>query len=173
MTVAIRERNGTRPAPVESPLVNAQNFYTAITRAAFGARLWTNNVEELVAKLERQSGEKTSSSEGMGRLKTDRVDIFSNRREGHLASMRDEQERVRTERRDRALERQLHYRDRAPRGAAEHLAEGARSIAQLIDSFLESILDSARMDARAPKAGIDRESQFPAPRPGPSHGPER
>ncbi|RJG52413.1 conjugative relaxase [Sphingobium terrigena] len=160
-------------APVESPLVNAQNFYTAITRAAFGARLWTNNVEELIAKLERRSGEKTSSSEGLGRLKTDRVDIFSKRREQHLASMRAEQERTRTERRDRALERQLHYRDRAPRGAAEHLAEGARSIAQLLDRFLENILDSARMDARAPITGIDRESQFPAARPEPSHGPER
>ncbi|AOF94869.1 MobF family relaxase [Sphingobium sp. RAC03] len=160
-------------APVESPLVNARNFYTAITRAAFGARLWTNNVEELIAKLERQSGEKTSSSEGLGRLKTDRVDIFSKRREGHLAGMRAEQERFRMERRDWALERQLHYHDRAPRGAAEHLAEGARSIAQLLDSFLENILDGARMDARAPKTGIEREHQFPALRPGPSHGPER
>ncbi|MBJ7440864.1 MAG: relaxase domain-containing protein [Sphingopyxis sp.] len=160
-------------APVESPLVNAQNFYTALTRAAFGARLWTNNVEELIAKLDRRSGEKTSSSEGLGRLKTDRVDIFSKRREGHLAGMRAEQERFRMERRDWALERQLHYHDRAPRGAAEHLAEGARSIAQLLDSFLENILDGARMDARAPKTGIEREHQFPALRPGPSHGPER
>ena len=160
-------------APVESPLVNAQNFYTAVTRAAFGARLWTNNVKELIAKLESQSGEKTSSSEGLGRLKTDRVDIFSKRREQHLASMRAEQERVRTERRDRALERQLHYRDRAPRGAAEHLAEGARSIAQLLDRFLQNILENARMDPRALKTGIDRENQFPAARPEPSHGPER
>jgi len=160
-------------APVESPLVNAQNFYTAITRAAFGARLWTNNVEELIAKLERRSGEKTSSSEGLGRLQTDRADIFSKRREQHLASMRAEQERVRTERRDRALERQLHYRDRAPRGAAEKLAEGARSIAQLLDSFLGNILENARMDAREPKTGVDRENLFPAARPEPSHGPER
>lgn len=160
-------------APIESPLVNAQNFYTAITRAAFGARLWTNNVEELIAKLDRQSGEKTSSSEGLGRLKTDRVDIFSKRREGHLAGLRAEQERLRTDRRDRAIERQLHYRERSPRGAAEHLAEGARSIAQLLDRFLENILDSARMDARAAKTGIDRENQFPEPRPEPSHGPER
>lgn len=160
-------------APVESPLVNAQNFYTAITRAAFGARLWTNNVEELIAKLDRRSGEKTSSSEGLGRLKTDRVDIFSKRREAHLAGMRAEQERVRTERRERALVRQLHHRDRAPRGAAEHLAESGRSIALLLDRFLKNTLDSVRMDARAAKTGIDRENQFPAPRPEPSRGPER
>jgi len=160
-------------APVESPLVNAQNFYTAITRAAFGARLWTNNDKELIAKLERQSGEKTSSSEGLGRLKTDRVEAFSKRREGHLASIRAEQERVRTERRDRALERQLHYRDRSPRGAAEHLAAGARNIAQTLDKFLVSILEHARAEGLAPKTGIDRENQSPAPRPEPSHGPER
>ncbi|MGE6695138.1 MobF family relaxase [Sphingobium limneticum] len=160
-------------APVESPLVNAQNFYTAITRAAFGARLWTNNVKELIAKLERQSGEKTSSSEGLGRLKTDRVDAFSKRREGHLENLRAEQERDRNERRDRALERQLHYRDRSPRGAAEHLADGARNIAQVLDRFLAGILDHARAEGRAPKIGINRENHSPAPRPEPSHGPER
>jgi len=160
-------------APVESPLVNAQNFYTAITRAAFGARLWTNNVKELIAKLERQSGEKTSSSEGLGRLKTDRVDAFSKRREGHLENLRAEQERDRNERRDRALERQVHYRDRSPRGAAEHLADGARNIAQVLDRFLAGILDHARAEGRAPKIGINRENHSPAPRPEPSHGPER
>lgn len=160
-------------APVESPLVNAQNFYTAITRAAFGARLWTNNVKELIAKLERQSGEKTSSTEGLGRLKSDRVDAFSKRREEHLASLKAEQERLRAERRGRVLERQLHYRERPPHGAAEHLAEGARSLAQLLDSFLGGILDHARMDGRAPKAGVDRQSRSPAPQHEPSHGPER
>ncbi|EXS69488.1 MULTISPECIES: MobF family relaxase [unclassified Sphingobium] len=160
-------------APVESPLVNAQNFYTAITRAAFGARLWTNNVKELIAKLERQSGEKTSSLEGLGRLKTDRVDAFSKRREDHLASLRAEQERDRNERRDWALDRQHHYRDRSPRGAAEHLADGARSIAQVLDRFLAGIPDHARAEGRAPKTGINRENHSPAPRPEPSHGPER
>lgn len=160
-------------APVESPLVNAQNFYTAITRAAFGAKLWTNDVKELIAKLERQSGEKTSSSEGLGRIKTDRVDTFSKRREDHLASLKAEQERLRAERRDRALERQLYYLKRPPRSAAEHLAEGARSIAQFLDSFLGGILDRARMDGSAQKPGIDRQSPSPASQPKPSHGPER
>jgi hypothetical protein len=144
-----------------------------ITRAAFGARLWTNNVKELIAKLERQSGEKTSSLEGLGRLKTDRVDAFSKRREDHLASLRAEQERDRNERRDWALDRQHHYRDRSPRGAAEHLADGARSIAQVLDRFLAGILDHARAEQSAPKTSIDRESQPHAPRPEPSHGPDR
>lgn len=91
----------------------------------------------------------------------------------HLASMKAEQERVRTERRDRALERRLHYRDRSPRGAAEHLADGARSIAQSLDRFLAGILDHARAEGKAPKTGIDWGNQSPAPRTEPSHGPER
>lgn len=160
-------------APVESPLVNAQNFYTAITRAAFGARLWTNDVEALIAKLERQSGEKTSSSEGLGRLKADRVDALSNRHGQHLANLKAEQEQLRAQRRDRMLERHLDRRERLPRGAAEHLSEGARSIAQVLDHFLEGILDRARTDRGAPDNQPTRPTPFPVHHPEPSHGPER
>jgi conjugative relaxase-like TrwC/TraI family protein len=160
-------------APVESPLVNAQNFYTAITRAAFGVRLWTNNVKELIFKLERQSGEKTSSSEGLGRMKADRVDVFSKRQADHLEGLKTEQERMRAERRDRALERQLDKRERPPRGAAEHLAEGARSIAQVLDRFLGGILDHARTQRDAAQASPDQAIGPSIPQPEPSHGPER
>ena len=31
-------------APVEWGLVNGQNYYTAITRAAYGVNLWTEDV---------------------------------------------------------------------------------------------------------------------------------
>src|SRR3546814_5492052 len=55
-------------APVGSGLVNGQNYYTAITRARYGVKLWTEDLERLVQKLERYSGEKTSSLEGLGRL---------------------------------------------------------------------------------------------------------
>src|SRR3546814_14397401 len=51
-----------------SGLVNGQNYYTAITRARYGVKLWTEDLERLVQKLERYSGEKTSSLEGLGRL---------------------------------------------------------------------------------------------------------
>jgi hypothetical protein len=112
---------------VESPLVNAQNFYTAITRAMYGVRLWTNNVKELVDKLERQSGEKTSSTEGLGRMDQDRVGPFTNRQGARLATLKAEQQKDRTSRRDRTLERQLSRRDRGPRGTTEHIAEGEAS----------------------------------------------
>ncbi|HEX7783288.1 MAG TPA: MobF family relaxase [Sphingobium sp.] len=160
-------------APVESPLVNAQNFYTAITRAAFGARLWTNDVKALIAKLERQSGEKTSSSEGLGRLKADRVDSLSNRHGQHLANLKADQERMRAERRDRILERHLDRRERPPRGTAEHLAERARSVAQVLDRFLEGILDRARTDRGAPDNQPVRPAPSPVHHPEPSYGPER
>ncbi|WP_371815813.1 AAA family ATPase [Novosphingobium sp. SG751A] len=160
-------------APVESPLVNAQNFYTAITRAQFGARLWTNNVEALVSKLERQSGEKTSSSEGLGRMKADRIDAFSRRQGTHLAHLKAELERMRAERRDRALARQLDRRERPPRSAGEHLAEGARSVAQVLDRFLEGILDRARVGRDTTAAQLSRSRTPPAPQPEPTRGPER
>ncbi|MGG2007109.1 hypothetical protein [Novosphingobium resinovorum] len=51
-------------APVASPLVTGQNFYTAITRARFGAKLWTEDRDRLVDRLLRRSGEKTSGSKG-------------------------------------------------------------------------------------------------------------
>jgi hypothetical protein len=58
-------------APVESGLVNGQNYYTAITRAAYGVKLWTESQQRLAEKLASRSGEKTSSLEGLGRIKAD------------------------------------------------------------------------------------------------------
>ncbi|MAM11745.1 MAG: DNA relaxase [Sphingobium sp. SCN 64-10] len=164
-------------APVESPLVNAQNFYTAITRAMYGVRLWTNDVKELIAKLERQSGEKTSSAEGLGRMKQNQVIAFGAHHEGRLATLKTEQAQMRTQRRDRALERYLNRRDAPPRGAAEHLAEGARNIAQVLDRFLGGILDHARAHHDAPHieapAPVPEQPRSSQPHCEPAHGPER
>lgn len=133
-------------APVESPLVNGQNYYTAITRAETSVRLWTNDREALIAKLEQRSGEKTSSTEGLGRLDRDRIDRFSERFGDRLDELRADQERGRIESRERALARQLDRRERPPQGPAERLAEGARSIADVLDRFLSNVLDRARAD---------------------------
>ncbi|ATP19211.1 MobF family relaxase [Sphingobium yanoikuyae] len=157
-------------APVESPLVNAQNFYTAITRAMYGVRLWTNDVKGLISKLERQSGEKTSSQEGLGRIKHDSVASFARRQDRRLTSLTADQERARAERRDRALERQLDRRERPPRGPAEHLAEGARSLAQALDRFLGGILDHARVAKGGPEAQPPRQETASTHQPEPSRG---
>lgn len=127
-------------APVSSPLVNGQNYYTAITRARFGVKLWTEDEKRLVDKLEQRSGEKTSALEGLGRLGKDSVRAYADRHATRLGQARDEQQRARQERRDGGLERQLD-RNRSPDGLGERLAEGARGMADILDRILKSALD--------------------------------
>jgi len=127
-------------APVSSPLVNGQNYYTAITRARFGVKLWTEDEKRLVEKLESRSGEKTSALEGLGRLGKDSARSYAERHATSLGQARDEQQRARQERRDRALERKLD-RDRSPEGLGDRIAEGARGIGDILDRILKSVLD--------------------------------
>lgn len=127
-------------APVGSPLVNGQNYYTAITRARFGVKLWTEDPERLIDKLVQRSGEKTSSLEGLGRLDRDHNRALSARHEERIAHLRDEQERQRQARRDQQLERQLNRRSRSKGGLAEKLAERARSGVESLDRHLQSFL---------------------------------
>ena len=173
-------------APVSSPLVNGQNYYTAITRARFGVKLWTEDEKRLVEKLETRSGEKTSALEGLGRLQKDSARTYAARHADRLTSARDEQQRDRQERRDIALEKHLDRR-RPPEGPGERLAEGARGIAEILDRILESALDRrAEPDpGRSPKAGAAaqpaREQSRSQPQtptqpqsqPQPDRGPER
>ena len=127
-------------APVNSALVNGQNYYTAITRARLGVKLWTENEKKLVEKLEARSGEKTSALEGLGRLDRDAARALGDRHAGRLAQARDDQQRLRQDRRDQLLERQLDQR-RSSEGLSEHLAEGARGIAEIMDRILKSALE--------------------------------
>lgn len=135
-------------APVGSALVNGQNYYTAITRARFGVKLWTEDAKTLVEKLEQNSGEKTSSLEGLGRLDKDGHRAVAERHPDQLREGRGEQERWREERRQHALERQLGRRPARPVGIAEQLAEDAREIAVRLDRFLQAVLDRERAPGR-------------------------
>lgn len=132
-------------APVNSGLVNGQNYYTAITRARYGVKLWTEDPHKLVDKLERFSGEKTSALEGLGRLNRDRPEIWASRHAPHLDRLREQQRRERSERQDRstahALDRRQHER-----GVPERMAEKARSVAEILDRYLNSLLDRSRSD---------------------------
>lgn len=132
-------------APTQSKLVNGQNYYTAITRARYGVKLWTQDTRRLAEKLEQNSGEKTSALEGLGRISRDSVESLSNRHPDGLAAARAEQLRIRTERRDRAL---LKTR-RAPEGGlADQLAGRVLSVAQHLDRLLQSILAKNRNSAK-------------------------
>jgi conjugative relaxase-like TrwC/TraI family protein len=148
-------------APVSSPLVNGQNYYTAITRARYGVKLWTEDPERLVDRLERFSGEKTSALEGLGRLDRDSRDSFTERHGDTLDRLRAEQQGMRAERRDAALEARLDDRSGPPR-MSQRLASGARSIAEMLDRFLERVLEQTSADRSSnehqPTVQHDREA---------------
>ncbi|EAT10555.1 relaxase domain-containing protein [Sphingobium sp. 10 DY56-G10] len=137
-------------APVGSPLVNGQNFYTAITRARYGVKLWTQDPEKLVEKLELRSGEKTSGLEGLGRLERDHRDRLATRHMRHLQQLKEDQERERRLRADRQLERQLRAQGSRERGVADRLADRAQKAFEALDRHLQSFLkgrESERADA--------------------------
>lgn len=130
-------------APIGSSLVNGQNFYTAITRARLGVKLWTEDRDKLAKKLERNSGQKTSSLEGLGRLDRDSPRSFTERHGEKLRRQRIDQEIQRRERRE-------HLGSAKPRSRAEglslpeKLAGRARSVTEQIESFLRSFIERDR-----------------------------
>lgn len=138
-------------APLGSSLVNGQNYYTAITRARFGVKLWTQNAGKLAAKLSENSGEKSSALEGRGRLERDGVKAFGQRHSARLQEAREEQRRGRAEQRDEALRQHLSNRSAPARGLADRLTDRALSLASHLDRILDRLLverdaDPARQD---------------------------
>ncbi|NML12524.1 relaxase domain-containing protein [Sphingobium sp. AR-3-1] len=136
-------------APVASPLVNGSNFYTAITRARYGAKLWTEDPRKLIAKLEERSGEKTSALEGVGRLERDHSRRFAARNEARLKGLRLEQVEERRKAEGRALARKLDQRE-PDRGIAGRLAGNARSLFETLDRHLQTL--AGNRQAHASKA---------------------
>ncbi len=133
-------------APLGSPLVNGQNYYTAITRARFGVKLWTQDKEKLAKFLSRRSGEKTSALEGLGRIAKDNVKGRALRHSERWDRLREEQWTVRTQRRERlAALRETRQRGQ-PKGLAADLAERGRSAAKTLDAWLQSLFSSDRSD---------------------------
>lgn len=167
-------------APVNSPLVNVQNYYTAITRARLGVKLWTESEKRLVEKLEMRSGEKTSALEGLGRLTRDSARAYADRHADRLARERDEQQILRRDRQTRALEQYLD-RHRPSDGLGERLAEGARGIGEFLDHILQSALDrrieptsgrTTKTDTRT-EPGKNQPNRDPAPQTRSDHGLDR
>lgn len=153
-------------APVKSGLVNGQNYYTAITRARFGVKLWTEDVRQLGERLARNSGEKTSALEGLGRLDRDSVKAMAERNPDALRVARQQQERMRQERRDRSIERRLHRAQSSPHPAAQ-LADRFLPVAEAMDRVLRAILE------RLPPMKRESEPEKSSPQPEPSRGRDR
>ncbi|KMS58236.1 MobF family relaxase [Sphingobium cupriresistens] len=146
-------------APVGSPLVNGQNYYTAITRARLGVKLWTEDKQKLIDKLAVRSGEKTSSLEGLGRLGQDRSNALSVRHKERIVRLRDEQVRHRQARKEQQLERQLNRRSHSNGGLAERFAENARLGAERLERHLRSFLPGHDQHS-SPTAGQERDEQL-------------
>lgn len=165
-------------APVNSSLVNGQNYYTAITRARLGVKLWTEDEKRLVDKLESRSGEKTSALEGLGRLTKDSARAYADRHVDRLERDREAQRHLRQERRTRDLARQL-CGNRPPGNLGERLAESARGIGDFLDRILQSALErrgGPELAQSSPATGPpDAFQQRPEPQPTrhADHGPER
>lgn len=134
-------------APANSPLVTGQNYYTAITRARFGVKLWTEDEKRLVEKLERRSGEKTSALEGLGRLDRDSVRGRGERHAERLDLLRDRQRSDREARKaEREAERQARAGERG--GLAAFLAGRAQSAAESMDKWLSGLVDRSSQERR-------------------------
>lgn len=150
-------------APVNSGLVNGQNYYTAITRARFGVKLWTEDRDRLVDKLERHSGEKTSALEGLGRLDRDNHRERETRHGDRWDRLRDQQRSDREERKQR-LEADREARSHPEeRGLAHLLAGRAQSAAGAVDRWLTDILNRS----------IEDRPQHPTPHSQPAPAPQR
>ncbi|MHA6766206.1 MobF family relaxase [Sphingobium ummariense] len=162
-------------APVNSPLVTGQNYYTAITRARFGAKLWTEDRKRLVEKLKQRSGEKTSSLQGLGRIERDSVRGRTARHGERWDRLRAEQRtdrEAREAREDRSAAQREPSEISRPRGIAERIASRAQSAATILDRWIVSLLD------RSPAQAEDHEdgrSATTAPRPAPesAHAPSQ
>lgn len=149
-------------APANSALVTGQNYYTAITRARFGVKLWTEDEKRLVERLERFSGEKTSALEGLGRLDRDGVRGRGDRHAERLDLLRDQQ---RSDREIRQREREAQRLGRAAErgGLAAILARRAQATAESLDRWLSGLVDSnskERGEQGVSRAGTENAGPF-------------
>lgn len=127
-------------APVGSSLVTGKNYYTAITRARFGVKLWTESADRLIEKLERNSGTKTSALEGLGRLDKDSVKGRAVRHEQRWDELRLLQQANREARKMRTFDERERRSQPMPGSLATSLAGRAQSVAQMVDRWLTSLL---------------------------------
>ncbi len=149
-------------APLGSPLVNGQNYYTAITRARFGVKLWTQDKDKLADVLSRRSGEKTSALEGLGRVTRDSVKGRALRHSARWDRLREEQRAERAPRSERLAALRYAGRRSQTHGLAAELADRGRSAAVFLDAWLQSLFTSHRSDRS------NTASEYPPAR-GPEH----
>ncbi|MBO9724131.1 MAG: relaxase domain-containing protein [Novosphingobium sp.] len=138
-------------APLGSPLVNGKNYYTAITRARFGVKLWTQDRDKLAELLTVRSGEKTSALEGMGRVERDSLRSRAVRHSARWQRMREEQASERYQRKLRLAAQRSSAGRGGREGLAAGLAERGRSAAAILDAWIQSIFTHGRSGDVSPE----------------------
>lgn len=113
-------------------------------------KLWTEDRDRLVQKLEKHSGEKTSSLEGLGRLWRDSHHIRGARLAESLDRARELMLSTRADRAERRAEREREWNEvLRPPSLAEMLAGRARDGMSKLDSYLNGILAGSTKSQRA------------------------
>lgn len=158
-------------APVHSGLVNGRNYYTAITRARFGVKLWTEDIRQLSEKLIRNSGEKTSALEGLDQLERNSAKEFARRYPEEFRAASEQQVRLRLERRDQDNARYM-KRARTLNPLTE-LAEKVIPLAVQIEGLLRTMLERGSSQSRADQSEGGVRLQAPAKASEHTRGPER
>ncbi|WP_380789697.1 MobF family relaxase [Sphingobium xenophagum] len=156
-------------APVNSPLVTGQNYYTAITRAKFGAKLWTEDRDRLVEKLRLRSGEKTSSLQGLGRIERDSIKGRADRHGERWDRLRQEQRGEREARKDRFATQHEPAGLSRSEGLAERIAHRAQSAASFLDRWIVSLLSPDPQRETGHEMGGGRGGATPQPAAEPQH----
>ncbi|MEN2789588.1 MobF family relaxase [Sphingomonas oligophenolica] len=136
-------------APVNSPLVTGQNYYTAITRARFGVKLWTEDEKRLVERLTRRSGEKTSALEGLGRLDRDARATRERRHGDRLELRRSQTREERAERKARLAEASKLSPHDPLESLASRFAARAQTFAETIDRYRGAVLKAGQAEHSA------------------------
>lgn len=160
-------------APVNSPLVTGQNYYTAITRARYGAKLWTEDARRLAEKLTLKSGEKTSSLEGLGRLDRSGIKGRAGQHGERLERLREQQLEDREARKARLEAARANRSKAEPDGLGALLAGRAQSAARFLDQWLVALLDRNRSDQRQVNSLHQSAPEIPANAPSWSEEHER
>lgn len=155
-------------APVNSPLVNGRNYYTAITRARYGVKLWTEDPKRLVEKLSRNSGEKSSALEGLGRVDENRLSHRSILHGERFAALRNQQQ---VDRHSLRVRREAVGSNARSRGLADLLAIRAHGVARHLNEWLSSL--TARPKAAAIRASDHSEAPSKDDLPSPQAEQER
>lgn len=149
-------------APVNSPLVTGQNYYTAITRARFGVKLWTEDEKRLVERLSRRSGEKTSSLEGLGRLAWDSRAAREPRHGDRLGARRQQTREEREVRKERLAAASRQSPREPLQALADRIAGRAQSFAKTVDRYLGAVLGAGRAE-HSTRGGERKTTHQPRP----------